>query len=150
MWRLIALALVVGNAFGCPVDVPQLTSVPDPKTVATFQHESTGANRIEIHAGQQFAIRLRSNPTTGYQYRQAPGGLLSDPQAVSFVGCIYERTPASPKLMGSGGHETWLFQVAKDLVPGTTFDVRLIYARPWITDPTTDNTVTIFQVGVIA
>ncbi len=55
---------------------------------------------IEVEVGQEFAITLRSNPTTGYQW-QLVG--LSDEDIVKLVGSEYKGPEA--ELVGAGGEE---------------------------------------------
>jgi predicted secreted protein len=147
-FSLFCILALAGVARGCPSDTPALATVPDPKMIRTFEHSSAGVNAIEIGVGHQFALRLRSNPTTGYQYMAVPGKLVSSPNSVSFIGCIYERTPVSPGLVGSGGHETWLFQVAPNAVPGTRLEIQLVRARPWL-PITAEDDATVFQVVLV-
>ncbi len=80
---------------------------------------------IEVKVGQEFAITLRSNPTTGYQWQIAG---LSDADIVKLVGSEYKGPEA--ERVGAGGEEVWTFQATSQ---GETA-VSLEYVRPWEKD----------------
>jgi inhibitor of cysteine peptidase len=80
---------------------------------------------IEVEVGQEFAITLRSNPTTGYQWQLVD---LSDADIVKLVGSEYKGPEA--ERVGAGGEEVWSFQATGQ---GET-SVSLVYVRPWEKD----------------
>lgn len=121
----------VGTA--CPDnDIGQLTSVPD--NLPTLNYDQYAVNRLQVHVGQSFMIRLLSNPTTGYSwyFTQDPKAVTQDSWAgkLSWDGCKYERTPVPVGFVGSGGHEHWIF------TPKETgeFTISLKYTRSWNPD----------------
>jgi inhibitor of cysteine peptidase len=80
---------------------------------------------IEVEVGQEFAIILRSNPTTGYHWQLAG---LSDEEIVKLVRSEYKGPEA--ELVGTGGEEVWAFQaISQDETV-----VSLEYVRPWEKD----------------
>lgn len=80
---------------------------------------------IEVEVGQEFAITLRSNPTTGYQW-QLVGP--SDEDIVKLMGSEHKGPEA--ELVGAGGEEVWTFQAISQ---GETA-ISLEYVRPWEKD----------------
>ena len=82
-------------------------------------------NNIEATVGQQFAITIESNQTTGYQWQLA--NPLNE-SIVKLVGSEY-KAPKSG-LVGQGGQEVWTF---KAVGKGTT-QIALKYVRPWEKD----------------
>ena len=87
------------------------------------------AEPIEVSVGEEFAITVESNPTTGYTWTVT--GNPADSIAVP-IGT----TPASTGPMpGQGGTETFTFKASG---PGTT-KIVLTYARSF--DPTDNPTV---------
>jgi len=77
---------------------------------------------ISVRVGEQFKITLQYNSTTGYSW-SFPKPL--DEKLVKLVHTDYGR--ANPKVIGSGGDETWTFQA---LAEGKT-QIELGYVRPW-------------------
>ena len=79
---------------------------------------------IVLNAGDQLAVTLAGNPTTGYIWEiQAVDARILQP-----VG-VWEFQPASDR-MGAGGTETRRFVA---IAPGTT-TLELVYHRPWERD----------------
>lgn len=74
----------------------------------------------------EFAIKLKSNPTTGYSWflREYNSNLLTP------TGHRFEAGNAN--LVGSPGFEVWTFKVKPEAftVPQQT-QLRLVYSRPW-------------------
>ena len=88
--------------------------------------EDKPAIRVEAK-NPEFAIRLQSNPTTGYSwYLQS-----YDANVVQPVKHVYE-PPANKKLIGAPGSEVWTFRVKPSgfVVPMQTL-IHLVYARAW-------------------
>ncbi len=80
---------------------------------------------IQVEAGARFAIRLESNPSTGYSWRLARP---LDERVVRALSSIYE--PPENPVPGAGGWERWLFAA---VTPGRA-QIDLEYVRPWETD----------------
>src|ERR1035437_8922126 len=59
---------------------------------------------IKVKAGQIFAIRMESNPTTGY------GWQLSKALDNKIILVTNAYIPPDSNLMGAGGHEVWTFK----------------------------------------
>jgi predicted secreted protein len=76
---------------------------------------------VDVFVGEQFAIRLESNPSTGYQWVLA-GSL---PPWLELLGTKY--TPTNPGMIGGGGVEDWTFRATG---PGST-TLMFEYMRPW-------------------
>lgn len=82
---------------------------------------------IRVDAGRKFALRIMSNPTTGY------GWQLSKPldeNVVVLVTNIYLQQQTVPERVGVSGHEVWTFQA---IGQGQT-EISLKYVRPWEKD----------------
>jgi inhibitor of cysteine peptidase len=99
------------------------TSLPDKVQKSLVFRDS--AKSIEIITGQEFAIELDANTTTGYQWQLAKPlnkriiELLSTEYRVSETG-----------LVGAGGKEIWKFRAANQ---GKTM-ISMKYIRPWEKD----------------
>jgi inhibitor of cysteine peptidase len=78
---------------------------------------------------EEFVIKLRSNPTTGYSW------FLRDYSPNLIVPVKHEYLAPDSKLVGAPGIEVWTFAVGKAalVVPQQTV-IRFVYARPWATD----------------
>ena len=76
---------------------------------------------IKVKAGQIFAVRMESNPTTGY------GWQLSKTLDNNIVLVTNAYIPPDSKLIGAGGHEVWTFK-AIELGPA---EISLKYVRSW-------------------
>src|ERR1035437_8662366 len=79
---------------------------------------------IQVKAGQNFTIRMESNPTTGYGWQLSKA--LDN--KISLVTNAY--IPPDSKLMGAGGHEVWTF---KAIEQGQA-EISMKYVRPWEQD----------------
>ena len=92
---------------------------------------------IEVEVGQEFAVTLESNPTTGYRWRLAEP---LDSAALELVNSEFERPETD--LVGAGGEEVWTFRAKRR---GETV-VRLEYAQPWERDvpPAESRVLTVF------
>jgi len=113
-----------------------------------------------VSPGQQFDVRLPSNPSTGYQWQIGPP---LDEAVVKLVGSDFQRVepaalptpsptpvtggtfarpgvepppapgeapPSEEVRVGQGGLETWRFE---GVAPGRA-RIELVYVRPWETD----------------
>lgn len=81
---------------------------------------------IQTRVGQSFQVTLRSNPTTGYQWKLAE---KPDSKVVVCDGNRYEAPPVSNRV-GVGGREVWAFKAAGE----GTANIRMDYVRPWETN----------------
>ena len=79
---------------------------------------------ITVSAGEQFDIRLPSNPTTGYRW-QVDGKL--NMRIVRLVDTRFEPTAPDPAVLGAGGTEIFTFVG----VAAGTSRIKLVYLRPW-------------------
>lgn len=77
---------------------------------------------LVVAVGEEFAITLESNPSTGYQWQL---GKPLDEEIVKRVGSEY-RQPGT-NLLGAPGKEVWTF---KGVGPGRT-TIELNYLRSW-------------------
>ena len=75
-----------------------------------------------MKAGEQFAVTLEANPTTGYRWRLSRP---LDSKMLKFRGQGY--MPIETELVGSGGIEVWVF---KALRRGKTI-LSFEYVRQW-------------------
>jgi inhibitor of cysteine peptidase len=72
-----------------------------------------------------FTIRLKSNPTTGYQW------YLRDYSSKMIIPILQRYVPSEKKLIGSGGMEEWKFKVSdRAMTYPHQLILRMIYARP--------------------
>lgn len=93
-----------------------------PRSV-TLEQKQQSQCPLSLQVGQQFILRLPSNPTTGFRW------LLRDsaPQVLQSLGPEVYSNPEDSGLVGSAGVSTWRFQVAKT----GTGTLALSYERPW-------------------
>jgi inhibitor of cysteine peptidase len=80
-------------------------------------------DNIQIRSGEDFTIKLESNPTTGYKW--LPN--YND----TYVKLISNDFVPQTKLMGAGGIERFFFRAVKS---GNT-DIEMIYKRVWEKKP---------------
>jgi inhibitor of cysteine peptidase len=103
------LAALVLTVSGCDLD-GKVKEYRDPAAL------------IEVEKGDEFAIVLESNPTTGYQWK------LAEPLEAEIVVLVKTEYEApDTELLGAGGEEKWTFK-AEGL--GDT-SITLAYVRPW-------------------
>ena len=94
----------------------------------------TASEPIMVKAGQNFTIKMESNPTTGYGWQLSKA--LDN--KISLVTNAF--IPPDSKLCGAGGHELWTF---KAIGEGQT-DISMKYVRPWEKDqPARTNVFTV-------
>ena len=79
---------------------------------------------IKVKVGRIFAIRMESNPTTGYGWQLSKA--LDN--KISLVTNAF--IPPDSKLCGAGGHEVWTF---KAIEQGQA-EISMQYVRPWEKD----------------
>lgn len=80
---------------------------------------------VAVNTGRCFAIRLKSNPTTGYGWQLAKP---LDEKIVVQVTNDYVHSGS--KLIGAGGHEVWIFKA----VGQGQAEISLKYVRSWEKD----------------
>jgi len=160
---LFALVVLVATwATGCPL--PKNKNAPPPSVNLTnvpIHHWSKEGSPIlyiqpvpSSASPALFAIRLHSNPTTGYTWLPAAktldGGIK--PRAslsIQYMDCIYE--PTRPVLLGSGGHDTFLYTIEPSATAGSLANLELVYQRPWIPqDEATDFQLAQIEVVLVA
>jgi predicted secreted protein len=90
-----------------------------------YRNDGMSGKTIIVRAGKEFAIRLGSNGTTGYQWQLAEP---VDENMIRFMRSEYI-TPDTD-LMGAPGVENWTFMALKT---GKS-KVTLKYVRPWEKD----------------
>ena len=83
--------------------------------------------RVQAVAGKEFAISLKSNPTTGYSWQLAKP---AEAAVVKLVKSDYQADSHPPGMVGVGGKEVWTFTAVG---PGkTVLDFK--YVRAWEKD----------------
>ncbi|PTS82727.1 peptidase inhibitor I42 [Pseudomonas sp. HMWF032] len=89
----------------------------------TLEQKQQSKCPLSLHVGQQFNLRLPSNPTTGFRW------LLRDsaPQVLKSLGPEVYSNPEDAGLVGSAGISTWRFEVAQ----AGEGQLVLTYERPW-------------------
>ncbi len=107
-------------------------------SVATALVYTNANTTIKTQLGAVFAVRLASNPTTGYQWRLER---LLDGAPVTLRTHRYE-APQDSRRLGAGGHEYWEFQA----VSAGSETLHLVYLRPW--EPDNFHTQVLFTVTV--
>ena len=102
------------------VAIPSPTSVPGQRQLS----ESDNGTTLDLRAGDRFQVKLRGNPSTGYQWEP----LRWDQAVTKAIGePAYARDNVA---VGSGGEYLFTFEAG---VPGQT-TVQLVYHRPWEKD----------------
>ncbi|MDY0039216.1 MAG: protease inhibitor I42 family protein [Desulforhabdus sp.] len=91
-------------------------------TLSQTEHQPTS---IQASPGEEFAITLQSNPTTGYRWELAAP---LEEEVVKLVGNVYQ-SPET-KLIGAGGQEVWTFKA----VGQGEIIIQMKYVRPWEKD----------------
>jgi len=94
---------------------------------------------VVVATGQDFAIRLSANPTTGYEWTVTA---VPDQTMVNLVSVDGTYQPPDQPLPGAGGFQ--VFELAA-IGPGTT-QVQFTYARPF--DPSDNPTIETFTIQV--
>jgi len=82
--------------------------------------EETGG-RVTLKPGQTLAIRLESNPSTGYRWETTE----YDVEILRQGGSVEYQSGGSA--LGAGGHEIFRFEA---VATGQTI-VKMVYRRPW-------------------
>ena len=96
------------------------------KEVTNSDNDTNIAGKLDLKVGDNFVIRLKSNPTTGYSWSYVD----DESGIVKKVSNEYERDQANGNLVGSGGIEVWTFKAIKK----GSLILKFQYARPWEKD----------------
>ncbi len=99
-------------------------------------NEADDGKTVEAAVGTRLFVRLRGNPTTGYQWQLAKA---PDPALTSLGDAQYAPDRQTPVAMGAGGTFTFSFRAVR---PGAA-TVRLVYVRPWEKDKPPEQTFTL-------
>lgn len=108
---------------GVAVSIAALTLAAcstDSADVTAFSEADSGTE-IAVKAGEQFEIRLDSNPSTGFQWEMTPD---IEPSSVELRDRHHE--PADTELVGASGVDVFLFEAIADAEI-----LRLEYVRPF-------------------
>lgn len=112
---------------GCKAGAPApATPLPDGKKMVTFTDTDNGKTE-DIAQGTRFAVQLKENPTTGFQWNATVSSGLE------IQSSDYQQDKAAEGMVGVGGTRTWVI-IAKDLSM-QTFSAS--YRRSW--EPVTGN-----------
>lgn len=84
--------------------------------------DSANAEKVRVRNGNNFTVKIGSNPTTGYSWRLA--GPI-DKTHIKFIGSSFE--VSRKDLAGAPGKEILSFKAVRK---GTSI-IRLEYVRPW-------------------
>ena len=117
------LAAKVNGDWEIITDIEIITSCPKLEKYDFPQamiKDCFGLQTIKTKAGDSFSLVLTANPTTGYQWK-----LDLDPDYIELINREY--IPYSSEVVGSGGEETFNFNVLK---AGET-EMVFYYARSW-------------------
>jgi inhibitor of cysteine peptidase len=100
-----------------------LTACAQTPSSVSLEQKQQNKCPLSLQVGQQFILRLPSNPTTGFRW------LLRDaaPQVLQSLGPEVYSNPEDAGLVGSAGISTWRFQVLKT----GEGQLALTYERPW-------------------
>jgi len=134
MRRSSLLALLVVASL-CVLVPLRASACPAPKDNPPHFDDALGApvytkadKEITVSKGQAFIVRLDSNPTTGFTW------MLKDdaaPEGLELLGCKYTRTAVSPRVIGSGGVDSFAFRAQRS----GSVKLELQHVRPWLPRP---------------
>ena len=127
---LLSLVILVGAAQECFVLTNRNMSVSMPcqgTNAAEEQMEEylSPGETVTLNSGCRFAMRMHSNPTTGYGWQLAKP---LDEKIVVLVTNDYIHPDT--RLVGAGGNEVWVFKA----VGQGQAEISLKYVRPWEKD----------------
>ncbi|MFC2035398.1 protease inhibitor I42 family protein [Chloroflexota bacterium] len=122
---LLLLVTLVGLV-GCTSADDQTSKAWVEITCDEFSANNHFSQGMEVRVGEEFEVKLCSNPTTGFKWSE--DSQISDPTVLKqknheFVGP--ESEPPPPP--GTPGQEIWIFETLKQ---GTT-EIYFKYSRPW-------------------
>ncbi len=90
--------------------------------------DADSGSEIRLASGDQFSLRLESNPTTGYSWTLDDATL---PVGIELQSSTYVADEAADGVVGAGGSEVFVF----DATGSGAGIVRLTYVRPFEDDP---------------
>ena len=99
----------------------------DAKQVRTFE-ESDGQSGINVRLGEEFALKMKSNPSTGYSWKFLNQEETKD--SVEFLRQRFENPSAvlgRPPLIGAGGYTYYHFKAVG--VTNEPVSLKFSYAR---------------------
>ena len=111
---------------GCKPGVEPATTAAEGKKMVTLTEADKGKTE-DIAQGTRFAVQLKENPTTGFQWNATVSSGLS------IQSSDYQMDKAAEGMVGVGGTRTWVI-VADDL---GTQKFSAVYMRSW--EPVTGN-----------
>lgn len=113
----------------CSLNVFQSEAKSEEMTAPKVNIFSEKTLNIEVQAGQEFIIELKSNPSTGYSWQVANE---IDQEVIEFISSEYKANPkktdSNMPMVGSGGKDRFVF---KGSTEGTA-QIKLGYVRPWL------------------
>ena len=89
----------------------------------TLEQKQQGKCPLSLQVGQQFILRLPSNPTTGFRWDVRDGAA----NVLQSLGPEVYSNPEDAGLVGAGGISTWRFMARE---PGEG-RLLLTYQQPW-------------------
>jgi predicted secreted protein/putative hemolysin len=111
---------------GCKAGVAAVTTAAEGKKMVTLTDTDNGKS-VDIAQGTRFAVQLRENPTTGFEWNATVSSGLE------IQSSDYQQDKAAKGMVGVGGMRSWVI-VAKDL---GTHKFSATYLRSW--EPVTGN-----------
>jgi inhibitor of cysteine peptidase len=88
----------------------------------TTYTEADSGQTVSAAVGDEIAVTLKENPSTGYEWDLKPG------PGLTVVSNDYAGPSASPSpMIGAGGTRTWVFKVDE----AGTLTLTGLYVRPW-------------------
>jgi len=87
--------------------------------------QNADGKEVHMKAGQMFALKLDSNPSTGYSWRMKP--VEAQKGSIAKAGSSFVMPAATDNRVGTPGTEIIMYAVGK---PGT-YDICMEYKRPW-------------------
>jgi len=89
----------------------------------TLEEQPRYCDPLQLHTGQDFNLRLPSNPTTGFRWVMRENGA----PVIQLLGPEVYSTPEEAGVVGSAGVSTWRFRA----VTSGEGHLNLDYRRPW-------------------
>ena len=105
---------------GCKAGVAAATTAAEGKKMVTLTETEKGITE-DIAQGTRFAVQLKENPTTGYEWNATVSSGLE------IQSSDYQQDKAAEGMVGVGGTRTWVI-IAKDL---GTQKFSATYLRSW-------------------
>jgi len=136
----IATRIALLAVFILTIIIVACTSVEKVEPVASVEiDESNNGEQIELALGEVLAVRLESNPSTGYVWEIDE----LDESVIRQIGeAVFELSVPDNPPPGTGGWATYRFEAVGE---GKS-ELRLLYHQPWTEDPPL--VIYVVQVGV--